>query len=168
MISNLGEKILKIAIIGSFRQHIKDVEIVRDFFLKNDIIITTPCSLEIIEPKIPFVRFITDETYFSNEMIQSATIERIFSSNIVYVVAPDGYIGRTTCYEIGRVIQYNIPIYFSQFIQDLPIYIPYSHVLTKEEMLEVIKHNEIKALYVNENNRCAVIENKLINKVKNA
>jgi hypothetical protein len=159
--------ILKIAIIGSFKQYIQHIKVVHDFFIQNKIIITTPRSTEIIEPEIDFVRFATDEKEYSDELIQSETIKRIFSSNLVYVIAPDGYVGRTTCYEIGRIIQYNIPIYFSDFIKDLPVYIPNSHILRKEELLVAILNKKISTLYKYEDNKCTVIEKETINRVKN-
>jgi hypothetical protein len=159
--------ILKIAIIGSFKQHIRNIIVVRDFFIKNGIIITTPRSTEIIEPRIDFVRFTTDEKDFSNALIQSETIKRIFSSDLVYVVAPNGYIGRTTCYEIGRIIQNNIPIYFSDLIKDLPVYTPNSHILGKEKLLEIIKYKRISVLYNREDNSCTIIEKETINEVRN-
>jgi hypothetical protein len=47
-------------------------------------------------------------------------------------VAPNGYVGRTTCYEIGRLVQAARPVYFSDPPDDLPLFVPQSHVLTPQ------------------------------------
>ena len=45
---------------------------------------------------------------------------KFFASNAVYVININGYIGKTTSYEIGRIIE-KIPLYFIEYPKDLPI-----------------------------------------------
>ena len=103
----------KIAIIGSFKQHFHEVQAAIKVFRDNDIVTTTPIGSIIIAPGIDFVRFEDDLVEKSDEMVQSITLKRIFDAGVVYVIAPSGYVGRTTCYEIGRILQKKMPIYFS-------------------------------------------------------
>lgn len=114
----------KIAVIGSFRQHYKNILEVLSAFKSNGHLVTTPLGATIIEEGIPFVRFESDSENLDDCCVQSIALHRILRADLVYVVAPDGYVGRTTCYEIGRVIQAMHPIYFSAQLEDLPVRIP--------------------------------------------
>jgi hypothetical protein len=128
-----------IAIIGSFRQHYSSVLKAWKIFTSNEIIITSPLGAGIVEENIPFVRFETDSLNLDDFAIQSLALHRIFSADLSYAVIPSGYIGRTTCYEIGRLIQARRPIYFSDPPMDLPVRIPNQFILTPEELVKKIK-----------------------------
>src|SRR4051794_5310793 len=110
-----------IAIIGSFRQHYKEVLDAWEVFTRAGIEVTSPKGTSILEGGIPFVRFESDEGRLSDEEVQLIALHRILRASVVYTVAPNGYVGRTTCYEIGRIIQARKPIYFSERPVDLPI-----------------------------------------------
>lgn len=155
----------KIALIGSFKQFYREIQSVFDFFVSKGLLITSPAGTEITRPDIPFVRFTSDNPDLSDEMIQTVTLKRIFSSDLVYVVAPNGYIGRTTCYEVGRMIQAMKPIYFSEQPQDLPIKIPDSHILSPLDMIEEIKKDKVTWLYHNGNNELHLLEKDLVKTV---
>lgn len=134
----------KIAIIGSFRRHYGKILSVIDKFKKNGLEVTSPAGTEIIEPDIEFVRFTSDSAESDDSTVQSITIRRIFAADIVYVVAPDGYIGRTTCYEIGRLVQAQIPVYFSEVPKDLPVYVPDEFIISEDEIIQrFVKKGEV-------------------------
>ena len=128
--------ITKIAVIGSFRQHYDKILSVIDTFKESGLEVTSPAGAEIIEPDIEFVRFTSDSVESDDSTVQSVTIRRIFAADIVYVVAPNGYIGRTTCYEIGRLVQAQLPIYFSEVPKDLPVFVPDEFVASEYEIIE--------------------------------
>jgi hypothetical protein len=128
----------KIAIIGSFKHHFEEVQTVVNIFRSHNIINTTPIGSSIIEPGVDFVRFDDDLTDEPDEVVQTITLKRIFEAGVVYVVAPAGYVGRTTCYEIGRIFQRKMPIYFSSHPKDLPIKLPVTHIIGPEEMVRLI------------------------------
>jgi hypothetical protein len=127
---------LRVALIGSFRQsnYPKVVQTLRTF-LAAGIDVTSPSGAEIVDG-VEFVRFATDSVDASDEKIQTETLGRIFSSDAVYVITgPNGYVGRTTCYEIGRIVQRMQPIYFFERPSDLPVYIPPAHVVSPSEFM---------------------------------
>jgi hypothetical protein len=138
-----------VAIIGSFRKFYDQVLAVSDIFNEMDIPVTSPAGSDIIEPDIPFVRFTSDDTNFSDTMVQTITLKRILKASAIYVVNPDGYVGRTTCYEIGRIIQSRKPIYFSEMPTDLPINIPKSHIVHPKELAKLILKGRICWPYEN-------------------
>ncbi|MGJ5208121.1 hypothetical protein [Bradyrhizobium sp. HKCCYLR20261] len=114
----------RIAIIGSFRRERYDgVLDILHRFRAAGFAIVSPSGAAIVDGE-EFVRFSTDDASASDPEVQSRTLENIFSADAVYVVAPRGYVGRTTSYEIGRIIQRRQPIYFSEQPNDLPVHIP--------------------------------------------
>lgn len=127
-----------VAVIGSFKKHNDSVQRVCVAVRAAGFTITSPLGSEIVEHGIDFVRFESDATDLSDADVQSLALNRIFAADLVYVVAPKGYVGNTTCYEIGRIIQRRQPIYFSSQPVDLPLYVPPSfvlhHVLLLQEM----------------------------------
>jgi len=133
-----SDRLITVALIGSFRRYYSTVLDVIDLFNKAGILISTPKGTPIIEPGIPFVRFTSDPSQLADYMVQTLTMERIFKADLTYVIAQDSYIGKTTCYEIGRIIQSGHPIYFSNYPQDLPINIPQSFILAPNKLVEKI------------------------------
>lgn len=123
-----------VAIIGSFRQRYEQVLEAWQTFSDAGMTVTSPLGSPVIEPGIPFVRFSSDNEEHSDAMVQTIALHRIMRADFTYVMAPDGYVGRTTCYEIGRLMQVPRPLYFSEEPDDLPIAVPASHV-TQAAML---------------------------------
>lgn len=124
-----------IAIIGSFKQHNKEIQALCHMLRESGINVTTPQGESIINAGHEFVRYGTDDPALSDDAVQSLALHRIFGASLVYAVLPDGYIGRTTCYEVGRVLQAKRPIYFSQRPNDLPIWVPDQFILDRATLL---------------------------------
>jgi hypothetical protein len=131
-----------IAVIGSFRQHNAYIQQVCTTIRTAGFIVTSPQGSEIIEDGIPFVRFTSDLAGFCDAAIQSQALHRILRADLVYVVAPDGYVGRTTCYEVGRIIQSRKPIYFSAQPIDLPLIVPESYVANVDDLVGCLRRSD--------------------------
>lgn len=119
-----------VAIIGSFRQHYGAVLEAIELFKEAGWSVCSPAGTKVVEPGIDFVRFETDQPDLSDAEIQAVTLENIFAADLTFVVAPGGYVGRTTCYEIGRLLQARRPVVFSEHPRDLPVGVPEEHVAT--------------------------------------
>ena len=144
---------LTIGIIGSFRQHYDQVLYTWNIFTQYGIPVITPKGTTIIEKDIPFVRFVSDNPTYDDFAVQSLTLHRLMSTYVVYVVAPGGYVGRTTSYEIGRLLQAQKPLYFSNQPADLPIQVSTDNILTPEELAKKMLQSEWKpSLAFNETN----------------
>ncbi|MFD7408663.1 hypothetical protein ACFV7R_39850 [Streptomyces sp. NPDC059866] len=124
-----GSGRLTVAVVGSFRQHYGQVVRAAKAFEAAGITVRTPAVSDIVNPGAEFARFASDPPHLADHDIQAATLEKILTSDFVYVVAPDGYIGRTTSYELGRIHERGIPTYYSQMPKDLHIDIPPESVL---------------------------------------
>ena len=108
--------------------------------------VTSPAGSELAIAGVDFVRFETDQADHSDAEIQAVTLCNIFVADAVYVIAPNGYVGRTTCYEIGRIIQAGKPLYFSECISDLPIEIPFGHVISAAELCQKLIAHDVSGL----------------------
>ena len=123
-----------VAIIGSFRQHYNSVMEAWTAFASKGISVTSPKGAPVLQERIRFVRFETDNPDFDDPHVQSLALHRIMRADVVLVVAPGGYVGRTTCYEIGRVIQALRPLYFTEPPDDVPIRVDPDHIVTSPEL----------------------------------
>jgi hypothetical protein len=112
---------VSISLLGSFRRHYSEVLSAAQIFQESGMEILSPSLSRVLDTNVEFVRFASDPLEATDHEIQLRTLRSILSSDLVYVVAPDGYIGRTTCYEIGRVHERGIPAFFSEYPKDLPI-----------------------------------------------
>jgi len=127
-----------VAVIGSFKQYNAEVQQVCFALRAVGIFVTSPRGGELVERAIDFVRFHSDNPAWSDPAVQSLALHRILAADLVYVVAPGGYVGRTTCYEVGRVIQSRRPIYFSEMPLDLPLYVPVHCIIDSAALITQI------------------------------
>ena len=122
-----------VALIGSFRQHYVVVCEAIEAFRAAGWCVRSPAGSAILEPGLDFVRFETDEPKLSDAEVQAVTLRNILKADLTFVVAPDGYVGRTTCYEIGRLMQAKRVVVYSERPRDLPVEVPPTHVLAARE-----------------------------------
>jgi hypothetical protein len=151
-----------VAIIGSFRQHYHDVLVAWLEFRGAGWTVTSPLGSTVLEEGIPFVRFKSDEPTWDDSTVQTAALHRILRACLTYVVAPEGYVGRTTCYELGRVVQANQPVYFSHIPADLPLAVPGDHVLSAQQLITKLKTEHPGPLFAETKGRYADWERQLV------
>lgn len=141
-----ANKSATVAIIGSFRQHYDAVLTAHREFTSRGIQVTSPLGARVLVEGIPFVRFETDAGHLTDAGVQEKALELILGSDAVYVVAPSGYVGRTTCYEIGRILERGVPLYFTEHPVDLPILVDAAHILDAAELAELILERRVEPL----------------------
>lgn len=152
---------LAVAIIGSFRRHYRDVLAARASFRAADWVITSPAGTPIIREAVPFVRFESDDPAWDDSTVQTVTLHRILRADLAYVVAPGGYIGRTTSYELGRVLQAGRPVYFSAQPLDLPVAIPEMSIASPDDVVRRMTRSEPSPVFRNAAGRYAEWERRL-------
>jgi hypothetical protein len=118
------ESLPSVAIIGSFRRHYDEVLNALGEFVDQGLIVRSPHRSRILDPSQEFVRFELDDPDSSDVEIEYHALREILAADVVYVVCPEGYLGRTTCYELGWVLARDLPVFFSDVPKDLPIPIP--------------------------------------------
>src|SRR5689334_3555127 len=103
-----------VSLIGSFRRHYDEVCRVAKIFIEAGIVVKSPPVSRIRDPQQEFVRFESDPPQLTDRAIQAATMEKIFSSDVVYVVNPGGYVGPGTSWELGRIRERRMPVYYAE------------------------------------------------------
>lgn len=137
-----------IAIIGSFRRE-ENYSLVQDlvkYFKINGLAVLSPSGKAITNSIEKFVIFETDDKDMNPEEIQMITLEKIMKADVVYVCNKNGYIGKTTCYEIGFCYSRGKPIYFMEKPEDLPLQVSGDNVVDKEKMLTIALQNKERKL----------------------
>jgi ADP-ribose pyrophosphatase YjhB (NUDIX family) len=71
----------------------------------------------------------------SDHDLQTATMERIFASDFVYVVNPGGYVGPLTAWELGRVQERGMAVYYAEPPNELFGEIPDGTVLNPDVLV---------------------------------
>lgn len=153
-----------ISFIGSFRkpEHYAIVQRGVSLFRKNGINVNSPKGSSVSGSIQDFVLFETDPKELSASDIQMITLDKIIKSDVVYVCNLDGYVGRTTCYEIGFCLSRNIPLYFLEKPTDLPITVVPEHIVSMEEMLNIALQNlETKENCICDDRRAAWAKNQI-------
>ncbi|HMJ75212.1 MAG TPA: hypothetical protein VK507_04525, partial [Iamia sp.] len=137
----------RVAIIGSFKQHYAPILEAHREFTAAGWEITSPLGDPVVHEGVDFVRFTSDPEAWDDAMVQTVALHRILRADLVYVLAPSGYVGRTTCYEIGRVVQADRPVYFSERPEDLPLTLPADHVASPAEVVARTASAALEPLY---------------------
>lgn len=152
-----------VAIIGSFKTRERYAEVLAAItaFRSQGWTINSPAGSRVLQADVDFVRFETDRPDMSDAEVQSRTMERILAADITYVSAPGGYIGRTTCYEIGRLIQATRAVFFSEFPKDLPILIPSMFIAEAGTVARTYKGKRVPTLCEAGDDVVSLIERRL-------
>lgn len=129
-------------IIGSFRKYYSDILEIIKMFEENGHVILSPKYSNIMKEEDGFVILYSDNPQYTHIDIQTLVFHRAFRSDFIYIWNPEGYIGKTTCYEIGRLTERKIPLYYKEQPIDVPIYVPIGSVISVEELIDYIKKNE--------------------------
>lgn len=151
-------------IIGSFRKYYNDITIAIQLLEENGHKILSPKISKVERNEEGFVILSSDKPQYSHVDIQTMVFHRAFRSDFVYVWNPDGYVGKTTCYEIGRLVERKIPLYYKEYPIDIPLYVPKGSVLSLDDFISFIKDNEKLPPYSEEEN---LVTKELINNLEN-
>jgi len=69
-------------------------------------------------------------------------LKKIDEADVVYVVNPKGYVGRSVCVDIGYAYAKNKPIYVKHPVDDPPVMNLIDGVLSFEELINFLKHSD--------------------------
>jgi len=129
-----------VAIIGSFQKYYNDVVSLIDFLTDQGLFVISPKRSAVVNKIDDFVILRTDNKEFTPVEIQMITTEKILNADVIYVYNPDGYVGKTTCYELGFFLSRFFPIYFYTTPIDLPMPVSKKQILPPEAFAELVKN----------------------------
>lgn len=135
-----------VSLIGSFRRHYAEIRKTARIFTAAGMTVKSPPLSRIIDPRRDFVRFETDPPEASDLQIQTATLNKIFSSDMVYVVNPDGYIGQMTAHELGRIAERRMAVYYAEHPRGLLLEIPDGTVIGAAQLVTGLTGGIISAV----------------------
>lgn len=69
-------------------------------------------------------------------------LKKIDQADVVYVVNPEGYVGKSVSVDIGYAYARNKPIYVMHPIEDPPVMNLVSDVLSFKELIHLLKHSD--------------------------
>lgn len=134
----------QVSVIGSFRKRYKEVVRIVSLLREMGLSVASPNGSKVCDSVDEFVIFETDNPEFIPEEIQMITLEKILNSDAVYICDPKGYVGKTTCYEIGFCYSRNKPLYFLEKPKDLPMPVHDEQIVSPEEFGKIVLNNEQK------------------------
>lgn len=137
-----------VSIIGSFRKpdHYQIIKKAVLSFQKEGLIVLSPKGSSIRKSVDKFVIFDSDDQDLIPWEIQMITLDKIIHSDVVYVCNVNGYIGRTTCYEIGFCLSRRKPLYFLNAPADLPIMVTPDRIMDIDSFGAMAARGEEKPL----------------------
>jgi hypothetical protein len=111
---------LKVTVSGSFRLHIH--AITRAVYELTDlgVRVVSPADPRVVEDFGTF-RFVASDQFRSIKLVQDRHLDSIRSSDFVWLVAPDGYVGQSASMEIGFAAAHNVPVFSADAVIDLTL-----------------------------------------------
>lgn len=125
---------------GSFRKHFAEIQRVRRIFEAMGIEVLAPEAAEIARFENDFAMLASDKVDDPRlvELRYLHNLKRLGENGFSYFVNPEGYIGKSTAYELGIVQIANVPHFFSARPADLPAYFHKNSVWKPENLAEFI------------------------------
>ncbi|NLC17710.1 MAG: hypothetical protein GX757_00595 [Clostridiales bacterium] len=134
---------MNITIIGSFRKYYDDICSVIQMFEENGIRVLSPKLSVIVDDLDGFVILKSDNRSYKPYEIQQKVFDNIDKSDYVYVWNPGGYVGLTTAYEIGRVTEKGLRIFYKERVKDLPIFISEDNIKNPDELIDYLNSRHL-------------------------
>jgi len=125
-------------IIGSFRKHYDQIVNVIEDFNAAEIEVLSPKKAKILNPTDEFVIFDYDPEGLSEKELEDLVLKKMHGSDFVYLVNPEGYIGRSAAFEMGYCAARGFKIFAMEDSTELCM--KYTHgVKSPKEVIQYLK-----------------------------
>jgi len=127
---------IRCVIHGSFGKHFAEIQRVRELFEAAGVEVLAPKASELIHVRDGFALF-EDEQDMDPRLVELHYLHKLRAlgaSGFSYFVNPDGYIGKSTSYELGIAQLTNVRCFFSEAPTDHPAYIHQNSVWSAENL----------------------------------
>lgn len=108
---------LRVTVSGSFRRHMTEIYEAVAEFVDRGATVLSPADPRIVDQIGEFV-FVASDRVRSIKMVEDRHLDCIRSSDFLWLVAPDGYVGQSASMELGYAIAHNVPIFCTQLPND--------------------------------------------------
>jgi len=111
---------LKVTVSGSFHRHLH--AITRAVYELTDlgVRVVSPADPRIVET-FGALNFVASDEFRTIRLVQDRHLESIRSSDFIWLVATDGYVGQSASMEIGFAAAHGIPIFSADAVSDLTL-----------------------------------------------
>ncbi len=126
---------------GSFRKHFKEIKRVYEIFTAAGIEVIAPEFSDIASVNNGFAYLKSDNQHDDPrlvELLYLRNLKKLGQGGFSYFVDPDGYIGRSTSYELGIAQLSNVRCFFIQKPVDHPVYAHQNSVWSPESLVAYI------------------------------
>ena len=145
---------IKCIIHGSFRKHFELIQVVRDVFTSAGIEVVAPTksNLASIEKGFALLEGEQNQDPRLIELLYLHNLKKIGKNGFSYFVNPEGYIGKSTSYELGIAQISNTQCFFYESPTDHPAYIHKNSIWSPQLLAEyVYENNSLPAPQVHQN-----------------
>lgn len=134
---------MRCVIHGSFSKHFDEIQRVHRLFSQAGIEVLAPKDSELTTKTDGFALF-KDESSLDPRLVELRylhKIKQLGNDGFSYFVNPDGYIGKSTAYELGVAQLTNTRCFFMDKLADHPAYIHKNAVFSPENLVGYILQN---------------------------
>lgn len=126
---------------GSFRKHFKKIKEVHMVFSSYGVEVVAPEFSEIAAVKDGFAILDSDELVNPQmiELLYLTKLKKIGNNGFSYFVNEDGYLGKSTSYELGIAQVLGVPCFFLEKPADHPVYTPKNSLWKPENLAEFVQ-----------------------------
>lgn len=141
---------------GSFRKYFEEIKKIHRIFSENGIGVLAPAMSEIKAVEGGFAVLESDQEKDQRmiELLYLHNLKRLGENGFSYFVNPEGYIGKSTSYELGIAQVSNVKCFFSKKLNDHPAYLHRNAVWKPEHLVEYVnKYRQLPEPQVKRNER---------------
>ena len=128
---------LTATVSGSFRRHMSAIAEAVQALTDHGVRVLSPADPRIVDQQTEFW-YVASDVVRSIRLLQDRHLDSIRCSNFLWLVAPDGYVGRSASMEIGYAAGAGVPIFATSAPQDLTLKQYVSVVRNLNEALSLV------------------------------
>lgn len=132
---------LTATVSGSFHRHLHAITAAVSELTDLGVKVLSPADPRIVDSVGDFL-FVASDRVRSVRMVQDRHIESIRSSNFLWLVAPDGYVGQSASMEVGFAVANEVPILADSLPYDLTLR---QYVCQVKNLREVLQRTSKRA-----------------------
>jgi len=110
----------RVTVSGTFRRAMSDVQEAVQALSDAGAVVLSPADPRIVDRFGDFV-FVASDIVRHLRIVQARHLAAIAASDLVWLIAPDGYIGQSAAMEIGFAAARGVPVYSAQVPSDLTL-----------------------------------------------
>ena len=108
---------MNVSICGSWNRFLTEINDVVQVFKNLDCKVLSPTDTRITSEREGFV-YVESDVFTSIKIIENKHLKAMLRSDLIWLVAPTGYVGSSAALEIGYALAHGKPVYCSSLLSD--------------------------------------------------